>query len=178
MQTYQTKLVREARRCGGGGWLVYDTAFRQQMATDLDCNWAKLNSSLYPVMFLAQANGRGKCYSHCIERDHTGDECGLSPRPRQERLQHPLGVGPPGHGRREEQGEPRSESQVSGKPSRSRGTRQGSARMEFNNGECCFPGSYRYFRICQKCSADDHPTCRAQCTPLGGGRLLCNAQLG
>ena len=28
---YQTLIIREARRCGGRGWLSYDTIFRQQM---------------------------------------------------------------------------------------------------------------------------------------------------
>ena len=61
MLAYQTTLVREARRCGGGGWLAYGTAFRQQAATDALCDWSKLNSSLYPVTLMAQASGKGKC---------------------------------------------------------------------------------------------------------------------
>ena len=59
MLAYQTTLVREARRCGGGGWAAYDMAFRQQAATDKECDWSKLNSSLYPVTFMAQATQQG-----------------------------------------------------------------------------------------------------------------------
>lgn len=83
MLAYQTMLVREACRCGAGGWLAYDTAFRQQAATDPDCDWAKLNSSIYPVTFMAQATGKGRCSPHCLEPDHSAEECALSPRPRQ-----------------------------------------------------------------------------------------------
>ena len=93
MLAYQTTLVREARRCGGNGWMAYDTAFRQQAATDPHCDWSKLNNSLYPVTFMAQASGRGKCCPHCLESDHPGDECALSPRPRQESRQRPQSPG-------------------------------------------------------------------------------------
>ena len=74
MLAYQTTLVREACRCGGGGWIAYDMAFQQQAATDPECDWSKLNSSRYPVTFMAQASGKGKCFPHCLESDQTGDD--------------------------------------------------------------------------------------------------------
>ncbi len=144
--------------------------FRQQAATDAECDWSKLNSSLYPVTFMAQANGRWKCCPHCIEPDHTGDECALSPRPRQDHLQRPLGLGLPAQGIGEGRGEPKSEFRVSGRPPRSRAARQGSARMvcySFNDGECRFPGTCRYLHVCQRCSAEDHPACRYPVYPSG-----------
>ncbi len=85
MLAYQTMLVWKAQWCGGGGWLAYDTPFQQHAATNQECDWSKLNSSLYPVTFMAQANGKGKCCPHCIEPDHMGEECALNPRPCQER---------------------------------------------------------------------------------------------
>ena len=94
MLAYQTTLVREARRCGGRGWLAYDMAVRQQAAADPQCDWSKLNSSLYPVRFMAQASGRGRCCPHCLEPDHGGDECALSPRPHQERRDRQRSAGP------------------------------------------------------------------------------------
>ena len=54
---YQTMMVREARRCGSGGWAAYDTAFQQQAAIDPTCDWSQLNSSLYSVTLMAQATG-------------------------------------------------------------------------------------------------------------------------
>ena len=56
---YQTLIIREARRCGGRGWLAYDSMFRQQVAGRAEANWSKLNSTLYAVTFLAQ-QGSGK----------------------------------------------------------------------------------------------------------------------
>ncbi len=57
---YQTMLVHEARRCGGKGWQVYDSMFRQQAANNPKVNWSVLNSSLYSTSFLAMQNQRGR----------------------------------------------------------------------------------------------------------------------
>ena len=46
---YQTLIVREARRCGGKGWLAYDSYFRQQAVGDDKADWSWLNQSLYTV---------------------------------------------------------------------------------------------------------------------------------
>ena len=66
---YQTLIVREARRCGGRGWLAYNTMFRQQAAGNLDVDWSKLNPTLYTVTFLAQS-GSGRNCVLCMESDH------------------------------------------------------------------------------------------------------------
>ena len=69
---YQTMIVGEAKRCGGKGWLAYDSMFPQEAILMSDCDWSKLNNSLYSVLtFLAQQNGRGRTCSHCLETDHT-----------------------------------------------------------------------------------------------------------
>ena len=45
---YQTLMVREARRCGGKGWLAYDSYFRQQAVGDDKADWSRsINQSLY-----------------------------------------------------------------------------------------------------------------------------------
>lgn len=75
---YQTMLVREARRCGGTGWQVYDTMLRQQVANNPHADWSKLNSSLYSVTFLAHQNSHGKTCIYCLETDHAGPECVLA----------------------------------------------------------------------------------------------------
>ena len=49
LMAYQTLMVREARRCGGTGWLAYDAMFRQQAAHAPGTDWSKLNTSLYTV---------------------------------------------------------------------------------------------------------------------------------
>ena len=78
---YQTMIIREARRCGGNGWLAYDTYFRQQVAGDPKADWSCLNTSLYAVTFLAQGAGHGKggqSCTICMESDHTQYDCAVS----------------------------------------------------------------------------------------------------
>ena len=40
---YQMLIIREARRCGGRGWLAYDSYFRQQVVGNESADWSKLN---------------------------------------------------------------------------------------------------------------------------------------
>ena len=163
MLAYQTMVVREARRCGGGGWAAYDTAFQQQAATDPRCDWSQLNSSLYPVTFMAQATGKGKCCAYCLEADHTSDECALSTKPRQERQLRPLSLGLPAH---EGVAKLKAENRAGGRP-RLRGARSRLDRIcySFNDGECRFPHTCRYVHICQRCHGEDHPACRCPTSP-------------
>ena len=99
LMAYQTIMIREARRCGGSGWLAYDSMFRQQAANARGTDWAKLNTSLYTVTFMQQHNGRGRTCQHCLETDHDGVDCALAPvKPttRPARSQEPgLGWTPP-----------------------------------------------------------------------------------
>ena len=75
---YQTLIVREARRCGGNGWLAYDTYFRQQVAGDPSADWSSLNTSLYAVTVLAQGGRGGQSCTTCMESDHSQHECTIS----------------------------------------------------------------------------------------------------
>ena len=51
---YQILMVREARLCGGKGWLSYDSYFRQQMAGEWRGDeWGRLNPYLFSSTFLA-----------------------------------------------------------------------------------------------------------------------------
>lgn len=72
-----TLIVREARRCGGKGWLAYDTMFRQQAVGNPEVEWPKLNPTLYAVTFLAQS-GSGRNCVLCMESDHSEDDCALA----------------------------------------------------------------------------------------------------
>ena len=75
---YQTLMVREARRCGGNGWLAYDTYFRQQVAEDPTADWSRLNTALYAVTFMAQGAKGGQNCTTCMETDYTQDDCAVS----------------------------------------------------------------------------------------------------
>ena len=75
---YQTLIVREARRCGGKGWLAYDSYFRQQVVGDESADWSRLNQSLYAVTFMAQASrDHGRSCGVCLESDHSEEQCAL-----------------------------------------------------------------------------------------------------
>lgn len=134
-----------------------------------------MNRSLYPVTFMAQASGKGRCCPHCLEPDHIGDDCALSPRSRQERQQRQRSpaVGFLTQSERRSGMEPRSEAGSGGR-AKIRAPRQSAQRIvskvcySFNDGECRFPNTWRYLHICQRCGAEDHPACR--CTAVLAGR--------
>ena len=52
MFAYQTIMVREARDCGGKGWIAYDMMFRQQAAKNPKVDWSVINNSLYSTASL------------------------------------------------------------------------------------------------------------------------------
>lgn len=75
---YQTLIVREAQRCGGRGWLVYDSYFRQQVVGNKHADWSRLNQSLYAITFIAQGERhRGRSCIICLESDHVEEQCAL-----------------------------------------------------------------------------------------------------
>ncbi len=75
---YLAILVGEAQRCGGRGFVAYDSLFRQQMTSFDAVDFSKINQSLYSTTFLAQ-RGRGKFCSICTASDHGQEECALQP---------------------------------------------------------------------------------------------------
>ena len=63
LMAYQTLMIQEAWRCGGTGWMAYDSMFRQQAANaKVALDWSKLNTSLYAVSFMPQMSGQGRTY--------------------------------------------------------------------------------------------------------------------
>ena len=151
---YQTMIVREARRCGGRGWLAYDTMFRQQVAVKPESDWSKLNNSLYSVTFMAQQNGRGRTCIHCLETDHSASECALAPSSRQGRQ--------PQHQRdyvADERGYRRNE-------------RSEKICYSWNDGCCAVPYCC-YRHVCAKCQSGDHKgiNCPVYPTPKPGSQF-------
>ena len=136
---YQTMIIREARRCGGNGWLqAYDSFFRQQVACKVDADWSELNTSLYAVTFLAQSTKGGQGCTSCMEPDHMQQDCAMS-------YQRPRSPGP----------EKRSGHQQLEPYSADRGTRRmsGTCCFNWNQGECCYP-QCRYRHACLHCAGD------------------------
>ena len=152
---YQTIIIREARRCGGGGWQGYDRMFRQQAVSSPGVDWSQLNSSLFAVTFLAQQNGRGKTCRFCLETDHVDVECALAPTaPQPRQLIPPQGLqGSLSH----QDLTPRE-----GRPGR------GSSRgvcYAWNDGHCSYPYC-RFRHICARCHGD-HRAVRCQMRAAG-----------
>ena len=137
---YQTFIVREARRCGGRGWLAYDSLFRQQAAGNPAVDWSKLNPTLYAVTFLAQS-GSGKNCILCMEADHREDECALSKGK----------VSPSVVKQSASRDPPRGPGEVSHRFPRAKGR---GACFSWNQGECSYPGYCRYRHFCSKCGGD------------------------
>ena len=78
MWAYQAMMISEARRCGRRGWLLYDSAFRQQVVSLESANFGQLNQALYATTFLAYG-GRGQFCPSCMLPDHGQDDCALHP---------------------------------------------------------------------------------------------------
>ena len=140
---YQTLIVREARRCGGKGWLAYDAHFCQQVVGNESADWSRLNQSLYAVTFVTQGEReRRRSCVLCLESDHAEEQCALYTPP-------PKSVG--------------SSKKFVGDhvPSESRDAvvtprGKGSSRMACfarTQGECRFPAC-KYRHVCVRCSGD------------------------
>ncbi len=153
---YQALIIAEHRRCGGRGWLLYDTAFRQQITDIRNADFSRLNQSLYLTTFVAYG-GKGRSCSRCLMSDHTQEECALH-----QFLSQSANEG----GKIELRKEP---GKVEERP---RLKRRG-ACFEWNDGNCRLP--YCCFEhVCSKCYGNhrrDACHSRAEEGERGGGHL-------
>ena len=141
---YQTMLVREARRCGGGGWQAYDTMFRQHAAST-PTDWSKINGSLFAVTFLTQQSGKGRSCRHCLESDHGAADCALAP------------VG----GKSDDQGDKSRNRRDIRRPYPSRGAAQRAVCYNWNDGIPCSYGEECIFlHECEECGGSHR---RSEC---------------
>ncbi len=165
---YQAFVIAEHRKCGGRGWLLYDSAFRQQIASLDEVDFSRVNQGLYATTFLAYG-GKGLFCSRCMASDHSQDECALHPNRDvpvvqiQERA---------GRWRKDEaQGEAR----------RRRGRR--GACYAYNEGRCPLPYC-RFDHVCSLCGGDHRRTsCRGrglerQRAPERGGPAVTTQEGG
>lgn len=143
---YQALMIAEHRKCGGRGWLLYDAAFRQQIASLEATDFSKVNQGLYATTFLAYG-GRGQFCARCMSSDHAQEECALHPNREVPVVQLQDNRG---RHRREEQVEQR----------RRRGRR--GACYAFNDGRCAVPFC-RFEHVCSVCGGEHRKAmCRAR----------------
>ena len=76
---YQAFMVTEYRKCGGRGWLIYDSLFRQQLPSIEAAEFGRINQSLYSTTFLAHRGRTGQFCYRCSSSDHSQEECALHP---------------------------------------------------------------------------------------------------
>ena len=153
---YQALIIAEHRRCGGRGWLLYDTAFRQQITDIRNADFSRLNQSLYLTTFVAYG-GKGRSCSRCLMSDHTQEECALH-----QFLSQSANEG----GKIELRKEP---GKVEERP---RLKRRG-ACFAWNDGNCRLPYC-RFEHVCSKCYGNhrrDACRSRAEEGERGGGHL-------
>lgn len=151
---YQALMISETRRCGGRGWRLYDSTFRQQLSSPETADFSKLNDSLYATTFLAYGT-RKQCCPNCLLPDHIAEECALyNPKPTNE-------SGPSGstirHGERSHVKGGYEEKHGRGEWHRKR-SRKG-ACYGWNDGKCVTQHC-QYEHVCSRCYGDHRrPAC-------------------
>ena len=71
---YQALIVKCSRDYEGLGWVMYDRAFRRQVAVTKDLNWSKLNPTLHSLCLAGKAR-RNKFCSICLSDNHATEQC-------------------------------------------------------------------------------------------------------
>ena len=81
-------LVVEARmEYDGDTWLGYDRRFRQMVAASPGTTWAKIDPTLWNLLFTGQAKGQ-QC-KHCFSLTHPSGDCDWAPTPPKLQPTHP-----------------------------------------------------------------------------------------
>ena len=155
---YQALMISEFRRCGGRGWRLYDTAFRQHAASLEATDFSKINQGLYTTTFLAYG-GKGQFCQSCMLSDHTLEECAFHPS----RSVPVICIGEwSSKGNKEEARMPRV--QECRRPPRG-------ACFAWNDGRCSTPYC-RFSHFCLRCGSSNHrnPQCHTQLEPDRRGK--------
>ena len=76
---YGQLILQLARQHGGGGWIAYDSQFRQQAAAGASAPWSELNLSLMAAtVFAAGGEAPARACQLCFATDHTARDCALA----------------------------------------------------------------------------------------------------
>ena len=71
---YQALIVKCSRDYEGIGWVLYDRAFRRQVAVTKDLNWSRLIPTLHSLCLAGRAQ-RNKFCSACLSDNHAVEQC-------------------------------------------------------------------------------------------------------
>ena len=71
---YQSLIVKCSRNYEGCGWVLYDRAFRRQVAVTKDLHWSKLNPTLHSLCMAGKAR-KNKFCAVCLSDNHPSEQC-------------------------------------------------------------------------------------------------------
>ncbi len=75
LMAYQAIIAKASQTYRWPSWVVYDQAFRQEMAGAREQSWAKVDPSLYSVCFFGQNINAENWCSVCRSLEHTATAC-------------------------------------------------------------------------------------------------------
>ena len=155
---YQALMISEFCGCGGRGWQLYDTAFRQHAASLEFVDFSKINQGLYATTFLALRGERAVLSKLHVVGPYVG---GMRIAPKQ------VGAGDPywgwiSEGSKEEVRMPWGQERR--RPPRG-------ACFAWNDGRCSTP-CCRFSHFCSRCGSSDHrkPQCHTHLEPDRRGK--------
>ena len=144
-------MITQFQLCGGGGWRLYDAAFRQHISL-MEASHQQNYQRVYSTTILSYGV-KGQFCQRCVQSNHTHEECALHPNRAVPVICIKESVGTGGG---EEARLPRSQDLK--RPYRG-------ACFAWNNGRCTAPFC-RFNHVWSWCSSPDHK------------RLLFHARLG
>ena len=79
LSAFQALMISEHRTCRGRVWILYDSAFCQQISNIREADFSRLNQSLYLTTFVAYGVRRWS-FNCCLLPDHSQEKCVLRPQ--------------------------------------------------------------------------------------------------
>ena len=73
---YQVLMLKASNEYKGSSWLAYDRFFRPQAAAQPNCQWSKIDSTIWNLAFTGQAKA-SRC-RHCFSLFHLSKDCAFA----------------------------------------------------------------------------------------------------
>ena len=70
---YQILMLEASNGYKSSSWLAYNRRFRQQAAAQPNCQWSKIDSTIWNLTFTGQA--KASCCRHCFSLFHLSKDC-------------------------------------------------------------------------------------------------------
>ena len=73
---YQILMLKASNEYKGSSWLAYNRRFRQQTVAHPNCEWSKIDSTIWNLAFTGQA--KANCCRHCFSLFHLSKDCAFA----------------------------------------------------------------------------------------------------